>query len=116
MENINMVDVAEQNYAKELNKATCYVNEIKSMADTGVKEDFLSAYEKKCDVNKTLEASGNLVKDAMVEAEKSFEEVKGWSLAHKEDFVPIHALRSRLQDELCELEPVRCGNGQLKDF
>lgn len=31
-------------------------------------------------------------------------EVKGWSHAHKKDLVPIHDLRSRLDDELCELE------------
>jgi len=64
-------------YVKELNKATYHVNEIKETVNTSVKEDLLSAYEKICDVNKTLEASANLVKDAMLEAEKSFEEVKG---------------------------------------
>lgn len=62
------------------------------------------AYEKICNVNKTLKTSVNLGKDAMLEAEKSFEEVKGWSHALKKDFVPIHELRSRLQDELSELE------------
>ena len=56
MENINTVDVAEQNYAKELNKAAYYVNEIKETVNTGVKEDLVSAYEKICNVNKTLEA------------------------------------------------------------
>lgn len=99
-----MVDVAEQRYAKDLNKATYYVNEIKETVDMTVKEDLLSAYEKICDISKTLEASANLVKDAMLEAENSFEEVKGWSLARKEDFVPIHELRSRLKDALSELE------------
>ncbi|XP_078361896.1 uncharacterized protein LOC144646227 [Oculina patagonica] len=99
-----MVDVAEQRYAKDLKKATYYVNEIKEMVDLSVKEDLLSAYEKICDISKTLEASANLVKDAMLEAEKSFEEVKGWSQARKVDFVPIHELRSRLANELSELE------------
>jgi len=84
-------------YVKELNKATYYVNEIKETVNTSVKEDLLSAYEKICDVNKTLEASANLVKDAMLEVEKSFEEVKGWSHTPREDFVPIHELRSRLR-------------------
>ena len=99
-----MVDVAEQRYAKDRNKATYYVNEINETVDMSVKEDLLSAYEKICDISKTLEASANLVKDAMLEAENSFEEVKGWSLARKEDFVPIHELRSRLKDALSELE------------
>ena len=99
-----MVDVAEQRYAKDRNKATYYVNKIKETVVMSVKEDLLSAYEKICDISKTLEASANLVKDAMLEAENSFEEVKGWSLARKEDFVPIHELRSRLKDALSELE------------
>ena len=98
VENINIVDVAEQNYAKELKKATYYVNKIKEMVNTSVKEDLLSAYDKICDVNKTREASANLVKDAMLEVEISFAEVKGWSHAHKEDIVPIHELRGRLKD------------------
>ena len=85
---INMVDVAEQRYAKDLNKATYYVNEIKETVDMSVKEDLLSAYEKICDISKTLEASANLVKDAMLEAENSFEEVKGWSmLARKTSYL-----------------------------
>ena len=85
-----MVEVAEQRYTKELNKATYYVNEIKETVNFSVKEDVLSAYEKICDVSKTLEASANLVKDAMLDDEKSFEDVKGWSHAHKEELVPIH--------------------------
>jgi len=89
---------------KDLNKATYYINEIKETVDMRVKEDLLSAYKKICDISKTLEASANLVKDAMLEAEKSFEEVKGWSHACKDDFVPIHKLRSRLKDALSELE------------
>jgi len=58
--------------------------------------------KKKCDVNKTLKLPQILTR--MLEAEKSFEEVKGWSRAHKKDLVPIHDLRNRLDDELCELE------------
>ena len=100
-----MVEVAEQNYANKLKKATYYVNEIKETVNFSVKEDVLSAYEKICDVSKTLEASANLVKDAMLEDEKSFEDVKGWSYAHKEELVPIHELRSTLKDELRQLEP-----------
>ena len=99
-----MVEVAEQRYAEEINKATYYVNEIKKTVDFSVKEDVLSAYEKICDIGKTLEASPNLVQDALFDAEKSFENVKGWSHAHKEELVPIHELRSRLKDELRELE------------
>ena len=99
-----MVEVAEENYAKELKKATYCVNEIKETVNFSVKEDVLSAYEKICDVSKTLEASANLVKDAMLEDEKSFEDVKGRSHAHKEELVPIHELRSRLKDELRQLE------------
>ena len=47
-----MVEVAEQNYAKELKKATYYVNEIKETVNFSVKEDVLSAYKKICDVSK----------------------------------------------------------------
>ena len=48
--------VAEQNYAKELNKATYYVNEIKETVNTDARKDLLSAYEKICDVNKAPKA------------------------------------------------------------
>ena len=40
----------------------------------------------------------------MLDDEKSFEDVKGWSHAQKEELVPIHELRSRLKDELRQLE------------
>ena len=95
-----MVNVAEQNYSQELNKAIYYVNEIKETVNIGVKKDLLSAYEKICDVNKTLKAC----QGRHLEAEKSFEEVNVLSHARKEDFVPIHESRSRLKDELCKLD------------
>jgi len=44
-----------------------------------------------------------------LEAEKSFEEVNVWSHARKEDFVPIHELRSGLG--IVE-EEGQAGNGQ----
>jgi len=64
-------------------------------------------------VSKTLEASANLVTDAMLVDDKSFEDVKGWLHAHKEKLVPVHDhdLKSRLKDELRTLEPVRCRGG-----
>ena len=49
--NTNMVDIAEQRYAKELNKATYYVDEIKEKLGTGAKEDLQLAYEKICELN-----------------------------------------------------------------
>ena len=44
----NMVDIAEQCYAKELNKVTYYMDEIKENLGTGAKYDLQLAYEKIC--------------------------------------------------------------------
>ena len=71
----NMVDIAEGNYTKELKRATYYVKEIEENLNTGVNEDMRLAYEKICEINKTLEGAADHVKDAMLD-EKSFEEVR----------------------------------------
>ena len=104
VQNTNMVDIAEQRYAKELKKARYYVDEIKEKLGTGVKEDLQLAYEKSCELKKTIETAANGVKDAMLEEEKTFEQVRAWSEARKDDLIPIHDLRSSLKQELVELE------------
>ena len=71
-----MVDLAEENYKKALNKATCYVGEIEGKLNHGVTEDLRLAYERICDINKALEDSANGVKDAMLDADTSFDEVR----------------------------------------
>ena len=62
------------------------------------------AYERICELNKTMETAANGVKDAMLEEEKTFEQVRAWSEARKDDLIPIHELRNRLKQELVELE------------
>ena len=104
VQNTNMVDIAEQRYAKELKKATYYVDEIKEKLGTGAKEDLQLAYEKVCELNWTIETAADGVKDAMLEDEKTFEQVRAWSEARKNDLIPIHELRSSLKQELVELE------------
>ena len=104
VQNTNMVDIAEQRYAKELKKATYYVDEIKDKLGTGAKEDLQLAYEKVCELNRTIETAADGVKDAMLEDEKTFEQVRAWSEARKNDLIPIHELRSSLKQELVELE------------
>ena len=59
---INMVDLAEGNYKKELNKVTYYIGEIEEKLNYGVTEDLRLAYERICDLNKALEDSANGVK------------------------------------------------------
>ena len=71
-----MVDIAEGNYTKELKRATYYVKEIEENLNTGVNEDMCLVYEKICEINKTLEGAADRVKDAMLDEEKSFEEVR----------------------------------------
>ena len=52
------------------------------------------AYERIiCDINKALEDSANGVKDAMLDAETSFDEVRKWSNIHKQYFIPVRHLR-----------------------
>ena len=104
VQNTNMVDIAEQRYAKELKKATYYVDEIKEKLGTGAKEDLQLAYEKICELNRTIETAADGVKDVMLEDEKTFEQVRAWSEARKNDLIPIHELRSSLKQELVELE------------
>ena len=99
-----MGEIAEQNYTRELKKATYYVKEIADTLKSDIKEDLLLAQEKICEINKTLENSANAVKDAMLDKEKSFEGVRAWSNARKEDLIPVHELRSRLKEKLGELE------------
>ena len=46
----------------------------------------------------------NEVKDASLEEEETFEQVRAWSEARKDDLIPIHELRSNLKKELVEME------------
>ena len=101
-----MVDKAEaeKNYAKEWKKATYSVQEIKENMNTEVKEDLLLAYEKICGICKSLENSADHVKDAMLDAETSLEEVKVWAHVRKEELIPVHELRNKLKQALDNLE------------
>ena len=57
-------------------------------------EDLRLAYERIiCDIKKALEDSANGVKDAMLDAKTSFDEVRKWSHTHKQDFIPVRHLR-----------------------
>ena len=44
------------------------------------------------------------MKDAMFDAEKSFDEVRQWSNTHKQDFIPVRNLRDKLKKALNTLE------------
>ena len=89
-----MVDLTEENYKKALNKDTYYVREIEEKLNFQVTEDLRLAYERIiCDINKALEDSANGVKDAMLDAETSFDEVRKWSDTHKQYFIPVRNLR-----------------------
>ena len=89
-----MVDKAkaEKNYAKEWKKATYYVQEIKENMNTEVKEDLLLAYKKISGVCKSLENSADHMKDAMMDAEMSLEEVRVWAYVCKEELAPVHGI------------------------
>ena len=68
-----MVELAEEIYKKELKRATYYVGETGEKLKAGGKEDLRLAYERICDINKALQYSANRVKDAMLDADKSFD-------------------------------------------
>ena len=75
------MEIAEQNYANELKKATYFVKEIADSLNIDVKEDLLLAQEKIWETNKTLESSDNAVKEVMLDTEKSLEEVRAkWNV------------------------------------
>ena len=67
-----MVELAEENYKKELKRATYYVGEIAEKLNAEGTENLRLVHERMCDINKALEYSANQVKDAMLDAEKSF--------------------------------------------
>ena len=71
-----MVELAEENYKKELKRATYYVGEIAEKLNAEGTESLHLAYERICDINKALEYSANRVNDAILDAEKSFDEVR----------------------------------------
>ena len=85
-----MVDIAQGNYTKELKRATYYVKEIEENLNTGVNE-------KICEINKTLEGAVDRVKDAMLDEEKSFEEIRRWYDNRKQDLIPVRNLRDRIK-------------------
>ena len=89
-----MVYLTEENYQKALKKATYYVKEIEEKLNLRMTEDLHLAYERIiCDINKALEDSANRVKDAMLDAKTSFDEVRKWSHTHKQAFIPVRHLR-----------------------
>ena len=47
------------------------------------------------------------MKDAMLDAEKSFEEVRQWSDTNKQDFIPVRNLRGKLKQVLSDFEKKR---------
>ena len=84
----------KKKYKKALKKATYYVKEIEEKLNFKVTEDLCLAYERIiCDINKAIEDSANGVKNAMLDAETSFDVVRKWSHTHKQDFIPVRHLR-----------------------
>ena len=72
-----MVYLTEENYKKALKKATYYVKEIAEKLNLRVTEELRLAYERIiCDINKALEDSANGVKDPILDADTSFDEVR----------------------------------------
>ena len=67
-------------------------------------EDLRLAYERTCDINKALEDSTNDVKDAMLDADTSFDEVRKWSDTRKQNFIPVRNLPDKLKVALSDLE------------
>ena len=78
-----ILDFAEENYKKALKKATCYVKEIEEKLNHGMTDDLRLAYKRICDINEAIEDPLNGVKDAMLDAETSFDDVK-WSDTRKQ--------------------------------
>ena len=60
------------------------------------------AHEILRDTIKALEDSVNRVKDALLDAEKSFDEVRQWSGSRKQDFIPVQNRRDKLKEALSE--------------
>ena len=48
-------------------------------------------------MRQSLEALANRVKDAMFDAEKTFDEVRRWSDTRKQDFIPVRNLTDKLK-------------------
>ena len=48
-------------------------------------------------MRQSLEALANQVKDAMLDAEKTFDEVRRWSDTRKQDFIPVRNLTDKLK-------------------
>ena len=44
------------------------------------------------------------MKDAMLDTEKSFDDVRQWSDISKQDFIPVRKLRDRLKEALSEIK------------
>ena len=89
-----MVYLTEENYQKALKKATYYVKKIEEKLNLRMTEDLHLAYERIiCDINKALEDSANRVKDQILDADTSFDELRKWSDTHKQYFIPVRNLR-----------------------
>ena len=58
-------------------------------------------------MRQSLEALANRVKDAMFDAEKTFDEVRRWSDTRKQDFIPVRNLTDKLNEALSELKNER---------
>ena len=80
-----------------MKKATYYVEEIEEKLHFGVTEDLRLAYERVWHKQGTR-GFANGVKDAMLDAEKSFDKVRKWSDIHKQAFIPVRNLRDKLRD------------------
>ena len=48
-------------------------------------------------MRQSLEALAKRVKDAMLDAEKTFDEVRRWSDTRKQDFIPVRNLTGKLK-------------------
>ena len=96
--------MASERYKKELRKAKYYVEEIVETLGSKEKDDLALAYERICEIYKTMESAANDIKDEMLDSDKSVEEVRQWSQNCKQELKGMRDLRNELKRKLNEAD------------
>ena len=93
-----------EKHDKLMKLANITFDELVGIADDAEKEDIEIGYEQTCGLVKKLENSIEMVKDQLLDEDKTLETITAWSHKEKAGVKPIRDLRNRMKAILAEMQ------------
>ena len=107
---------ALEKYTLELETSKLILEDSEDVLDLGEREDVVLAFERVCNMIKRLEKSKVDTTEAMLNEEKTLDEVREWNKKQKEEMEPLQEMRKRLKDKMEKFNEVESQQKQQREL